>query len=129
MTKFTVEVRTESESLSLRAEAGEGRLIFVEEGSGLPDVIVQAFRPAMDIFYRAPEPLTPDELVEEVTIHVPQSLHTIPQGRLVPSSLDGLVLMQYVHPAFPAISPLAALAEILRITADVNFGLLQADNG
>ncbi len=37
--------------------------------------------------------------------------------------------MQYVHPASPAISPLAALAEVLRADADVNFGILQADNG
>ncbi|HET6402737.1 MAG TPA: hypothetical protein VFH95_15240 [Candidatus Kapabacteria bacterium] len=129
MTRFTVEARSEALTVSLDCEAGEGRLIILGEGSGLPGFVVQAFRPAMDIFYRSPELLTPEELAEEVAIHVPQSLREIPQGRLVPSALDGLVLMQYVHPAFPAISPLASLGEILGATADVNFGILQADNG
>ncbi|MFI5202798.1 MAG: hypothetical protein ACHQNE_10465 [Candidatus Kapaibacterium sp.] len=129
MTRFTVEARSDVLTVSLNCEAGDGRLIILEEGSGLPDVTVQAFRPAMDIFYRSPESLTPEELAEEISIHVPQSLLQIPQGRLVPSAMGRLVLMQYVHPAFPAISPLVALHEILRATADVNFGILQADNG
>lgn len=97
-------------------------------GQGIPDLVVQAFRPAMDIFYRTPELLTPVELAAEAAIHVPQSLHQIPQGRLVPSAMGGFVIMQYVHPAFPAISPLAALGEFLRAEADVNFGIIQADN-
>ena len=129
MIRFTIEARSDALAVSLACEAGEGRLIVLGAGLGIPDLVVQAFRPAMDIFYRTPELLTPEELAEEVAIHVPQSLHQIPQGRLVPSTLDGLVIMQYVEPAFPAISPLAALGECLRLEADVNFGILQADNG
>lgn len=116
-------------NLSLRFEAGDVRLRLVEEGSGLPDAIVRAFRSDEDICYRSPAPLTPEELTEEVTIHVPEALHRVPKGRIAPSTLGGLLLMQYVHPAFPVISPLTALAEILRADADINFGILQADNG
>ncbi len=129
MRPFTIEARNDALTISLACEAGEGELVILDENSGLPDVTIQAFRPAMDIFYRSPGPLTPEELAEEVAIHVPQSLREIPRGRLVPSTMDGLVMMQYVKPSFPAISPLAALGEILRVAADVNFGILQADNG
>jgi len=126
---FIVEAHSEVFAVSLSCEAGEGRLIVLGPASGIPDLTVQAFHPAKDIFYRTPEVLTPDELAQEAAIHVPQSLNRIPQGRLVPSTLDGLVLMQHVIPAFPAISPLVALGEFLREEANVNFGILQADNG
>ena len=129
MTPFTIEARSDALAVSLSCEAGEGRLIVLGTGHGIPDLVVQAFRPAMDIFYRSPDALTPEELAEEAAIHVPRSLHQIPQGRLLPSAMGGLVIMQYVEPAFPAISPPAALGEFLRAEADVNFGILQADNG
>ncbi len=129
MTPFTIESWSDALTVSLSCEAGDGRLIAIGPGQGIPDLVVQAFRPTMDIFYRTPAAITPEELAEEVAIHVPQSLRQIPQGRLVSSAMDGLVLMQYVHPAFPAISPLAALGEFLRVEANVNFGILQADNG
>lgn len=134
MTSFTIEARSDALTVSLSCEAGDGRLIVLGMGQGIPDLVVQAFQPTRDIFYRLPEAtmpvaMTPEELVEEAAIHVPQPLHHVPQGRLVPSTQGGLVLMQYVHPAYPAISPLTALGEFLRLEADVNFGILQADNG
>ena len=129
MKSFTIESQGRQANISIRFEAGDGRLICLEESSSLPDAIVPSFRCEEDIYYRSPTGLSPDELAEEVSIHIPESMREVPKGRIAPSAFGTLVLMQYVHPAFPAISPLTALAEILRADADVNFGILQADNG
>jgi len=51
------------------------------------------------------------------------------KDRIAASSITGLVLMQYVPAECHAISPLAALEEILRATGSVNSAILSADNG
>ena len=93
------------------------------------DVTVQSFDPAHDIFYRAPEPLTPEELAGEVDIHVPKPLQQKINGRMMPGTLDGLVLMQHNASTRPSIPPLAALEKILRATGSINSAILQADHG
>src|ERR1017187_4257797 len=61
-----------------------------------PRIVMQAFNPKRDIFYRSPERLTPEELSEEIAIHLPESLRARIKERAAASSLGDLVLMQYV---------------------------------
>jgi hypothetical protein len=119
----------EAESVSLLFEIAEDRLIAVGEAQPPFDAIVQSFDPNRDIFYRAPERLTPEELAEEVDIHLPESLRQTLNSRVVPGMLDGLMLMQHIPSACPAIPPLAALEKMLRATGSVNSAILHADNG
>ncbi len=51
------------------------------------------------------------------------------KSRIVPGTLDGLILMQHIPSASPAIPPLAALQKILKTTGSVNSAILHADNG
>ncbi len=92
------------------------------------DIVVQNFDPSRDIFYRTPEPLTPDELAEEIEIHVPQSLRQRIKNRIVSGTMGSFVLMQNTSSATPVIPPLTALEKILKGAGNVNFAILQADN-
>jgi hypothetical protein len=96
---------------------------------GTARLVVQSFDPERDIFYRSPEKLTPEELSEEIAIHLPESLRARMKERVAASSIGDLVLMQYVPSQVHSISPLAALEEILHAVGDVNSAILQADNG
>ena len=95
----------------------------------IPRVVVQAFDPDRDIFYRSREKLTPEELSEEIEIHIPEPLSARMKDRIASSSIAGLALMQYVPADCHAISPLSALEGMLRATGSVNSAILQADNG
>jgi len=116
---------------ALVIERDDGKLLFSAPQilPDLPRIVVQGFNPERDIFYRAPEKLTPDELAEEIGIHIPQPLRSRMKDRVTASSIAGLVLMQFVPADRLAISPLVALEEILRAIGSVNSAILEAGNG
>jgi hypothetical protein len=123
------EISSSEIDLSLAFETDGKKLTALGHTYALLDITVQSFDPAHDIFYRAPAPLTPEELAEEVDIHVPKPLQQRMNGRMTPGTLDGLVVMQHIASARPSIPPLAALEKILRATGSVNSAILQADHG
>jgi hypothetical protein len=120
---------TQAEGIGLEFEANVNILTAIGSAIAPFDVVVQAFDPIHDIFYHTQEALTPEELAEEVEIHVPRTLLQKLNSRVVPGTLGGLVLMQHISTSSPTISPLAALKEVLEATGSVNFAILQADNG
>ncbi len=128
MTPFTIESRHGPETISLAFEAGPERLVAVAEGNSTASAAVYGFNPRRDIFYRSPEPLHPQELAEEIKIHVPASFHPLSR-RTLAGTAGTLVLLQQADVVTPAISPLAALGEILRATGDVNSAILHAEQG
>jgi hypothetical protein len=133
--RFKIATSTASNSQSARNEFAllfeyDGvRLLAIGEAEAPFDLTVQSFDPAHDIFYRTPEALTPEALAEEANIHVPNSLWQKLNKHLLPSTLDGLVLMQHVASDCPAISPLPALTKILLASGTVNSAILCAENG
>ncbi len=114
--------------LALQFEFDGVRLVALGPSHQSPDVVINPFDPARDIAYLLPEPLTPTELEEEATIHVPQPICDRMGKRIVPGTLGGLALMQYELPAPPAISPLAALGVFIKAVGSVNSAIVQADN-
>src|ERR1700722_9143679 len=134
--RYTIEEITSPKTVE---NAGRSALVVEQNGGKLllsapaivPDVqrvVVQAFNPGRDVLFNSPEKLTPEELSEEIAIHVPDSLRARIKERVAASSVAGLALMQYVPADCHAISPLAALEEILHKTGSVNSAILQADN-
>jgi hypothetical protein len=124
----TDETLTKAEGIALAFETDGNKLIALGPANAPFDVTVQTFDPNRDIFYRAPESLTPEELAAEVEIHVPHSLRQKLNGRLASGTLDGFVLMQNISSACAAISPLTVLKRILRQAGNVNSSILQADH-
>ncbi len=118
-----------AEAVALAFETNGNRLTAVANAIAPFDVVVQSFDPVRYISYRAPEALTPEELSAEVEIHVPRSLPLRMKSRVLPGTLDGLVLMQHIASTSPAIPPIAALEKILRSAGTVNSAMLHADNG
>ena len=123
----TDETLTKAGGIALAFETDGNKLIALGPANAPFDVTVQTFDPNRDIFYHAPESLIPEELAEEVEIHVPRSLQQKLNGHLVPGTLDGFVLIQNISSACPTISPLAVLKKILRAAGSVNSAILQAD--
>ena len=121
--------RGNAASLFLAFDLEGSKLIATGEADGHPDVVVHTFDPNRDIFYRVPEPLTPDELTEEIAIHVPASLRDSADRRFIPGSIDGFIIIQSGFSSLPAISALAALNQVLRAAGSVNSAILQAENG
>ena len=118
----------EAEVFGLEFNLNDKELIAIRSAKAPFDITMQSFDPIRDIFYRAPESLTAEELAEEVEIQVPRSLRQKLNSQVMPGTLDGLVLMQHITSS-PAISPLTALKKVLETTGSVNSSILQADNG
>ena len=136
MSSFIIHSVTRREWSGLAFERDGMGLVCTGTGDGIPDVIVQAFDPDRDVFYSIPSPLSAGsplkgagELEEEVRVHFPDVLRQRANGRVFPSTLGGVVLMQDVDGEVPVLSPLASLAMILERTGSVNAAILQADNG
>ena len=125
----STEISPQEIDVSLTFETNGKMLTAIGHADAPLDVSIQSFDPTRDIFYRAPESLTPDELAEEAEIHVPKPLQQRIDGRVTPGTLDGLVLMQLITSTRPSIPALAALEKILRATGGMNSAILQADNG
>jgi hypothetical protein len=123
----TDDTLTKAESIALAFETDGNKLIALGPANAPFDVTVQMFDPNRDIFYHSPESLTPEELAEEVEIHVPRSLKQKLNGRLVSGTLDGFVLIQNILSACPTISSLPVLKRILCVAGSVNSAILQAD--
>ncbi len=125
----STEISPQEIDVSLTFETNGKMLTAIGHADAPLNVSIQSFDPTRDIFYRAPESLTPDELAEEAEIHVPKPLQQRIDGRVTPGTLDGLVLMQLITSTRPSIPALAALEKILRATGSINSAILQADNG
>jgi hypothetical protein len=124
-----IEISHRVPDISLAFEMDGKKLIALDHTDGQPNVKIQGFDPAHDIFYHVPESLTPEELADEVEIHVPKPLQQRMDTRVTPGTLDGLILMQHILSSSPSIPPLAALEKILRATGSVNSAIIQADHG
>ncbi len=129
MQRFIVHSITTQSALALAFEVHGERLICIGEADGIPDIIVQAFDPARDIFYRTPSPLTPEELEEESHIYVPKSLREQIDRRVLASTLGSSVLIQFVERLAPALSPLSAMRIVLEPLGSVNAALIETSNG
>lgn len=129
MQRFIVHSITTQSTLALAFEVHGERLICIGEADGIPDILVQAFDPTRDIFYRTPAPLTPDELEEESHIHVPKSLREQIDRRVLASTLGSSVLIQFVERLAPALSPLSAMRMVLEALDGVNATLLESNDG
>jgi hypothetical protein len=128
-TTITSNSQNESGAIALEFGIYGNQLTALGSANTSLDVIVQCFDPDRDIFYRISESLNPEELAEEVEIHVPLSLKQKLNGRIVSGTLHRLVLMQHIASACPAIPPLTVLQKILETVGSVNSAILQADRG
>jgi hypothetical protein len=129
VSSFIIHVTTKHEWVGLAFERGNERLRCIGTGGGIPDIVVDAFDPKSDVFYRSPITLTPEELREEAIIHVPKVIREQVHRQIVSSQLGERILIQSVETERPAISPLAALDAVLEQTGSVNSAIVQADNG
>ena len=128
--RFTAaSIHTSRPASALDFEIVDGRLLAVGIGKEPFDLIVHPFDPSNDIFYRTPEPLTPEELEEEIGIHVPVSLHNSLGRKPVASSLGDFLLIQMCDSAFRTIPLFAALKKVLLANETVNSAILHAEEG
>ena len=126
---FTVQSRTVADRAELAFEIEGEALILSGVSEGTPDVVVQAYDPARDVFYSTPEPPSIEELGEELHIHFPESLAGKMEGKPMASMMGASVMMQVVEGPTPTISPLPALRRVLEGFGAVNSAILQCDNG
>jgi hypothetical protein len=130
--QFTIGTNTtgkQAQPLGLTFGMNGTGLIAISPATTPFDVTVQPFDPDRDIFYHTSESLTPEDLAEEIEIHVPRSLRDKLNTRLTSGTLGNFVMMQSISSGSPAITPLAALEKILSPIGTVNSAILQADNG
>jgi hypothetical protein len=127
--KFVIESKSRKDSAILAFEIVAGKLICLGDTADPASIHVPAFDPELDIFYRTPEKLSPEELNTEVAIHFPEHLLGRTGRRVIASSLRGAVLLQPQQAGITAISPISALAEVIGKIGDVNSAILEAANG
>ena len=129
MGSFIVHTRTARDWIGLGFREEAESLIIIGAADGVPDILVPSYDPERDLFYRAPEAVTPEELEQELRIHFPKSFNTSVEGRPSGATIGDAVLIQSVNGDSLPISPLTSLRQVLESAGTVNAAILQADNG
>jgi len=126
--KFVIESKSRNNSTLLAFEIVAGKLICLGDMAGSASIRVPAFDPEFDISFRTPEKLSPEELKNEIAIHFPEHLLERTGRKVVASSMMGAVLLQPQAVDVTAISPISALAEVVKKVGSVNSAMLEAAN-
>jgi hypothetical protein len=116
-------------TLSFTLQPDEDRLIVDGETNRTPDYAVASYDADRDVAYRTPDLLSARDLEFESSIHFPEALVEHLGQRPLASSIGHLVLIQRHITVATRVSPLSALRALLGRVADVNMGLLHAENG
>lgn len=120
--------RAARRTISFELLPEDDRLVYLGPTNAAPGYSVFSYDPDRDLAYRAPRPLTGDELAMETRIHFPEQFIAQLGQSPIAQSLGHEVLIQPAISVATRIPPLVALRALFERFAEVNSGLLCAEN-